>query len=161
MIEIGDVVKLRPSIFENEFRDNRNNWSNKFMYEDTFNFVSIWFDSIGQEGDMAKTIFGASESRVIRIEHAEDGQPVIVITDLFRIIFPQAVSSNELSIAKFEEGTFRQFKSDRHLIEDLEFFEQEYLKGLFSIMERENNKLDKYRFHFHMMKREGKWLNPR
>lgn len=161
MIEIGDVVKLRPSIFEDEFRNSKAEWSNKFMYEDTFEFVSLWFDNLGQEGDMAKTIFGASESRIIRIENSEDGQPFEVVTDLFRIIFPEALRLNELSVSKFDEKTFKRFKSDKELIEDLEFFEKEYLNGLFSIMERENNKLDKYKLHFHLMKREGKWQNAR
>ena len=34
MVEIGDVIKLRPSIFENEFENTE--WSDKFMYEDSF-----------------------------------------------------------------------------------------------------------------------------
>jgi hypothetical protein len=161
MIEIGDVVKLRPSIFEVEFRNSKTEWSNKFMYEDTFEFVSIWFDNLGQEGDMARTIFGGSESRIIRIENSENGQPFEVVTDLFRIIFPEALRLNELTVTKFDEKTFRLFNSDKDLIEDLEFFEKEYLNGLFSIMERENNKLDRYRLYFHLMKREGKWQNTR
>ena len=59
------------------------------------------------------------------------------------------------------EHDFKPVQSENELIGDLEFFEKEYLKGLFSIMERENNKLDKYKFWLSMMIREGKWNNIR
>jgi|JI9StandDraft_2_1071091.scaffolds.fasta_scaffold131884_1 hypothetical protein len=159
MIKIGDVVKLRPSIFEDDFRNSKTEWSNKFMYEDTFESVSLWFDKLGQEGDMARTIFGSTESRIIRIENSEDGQPFVVVTDLFRIIFPEALRRKELTVRKYNEKNYKQFKSDRELIDSLESFEKEYLNRVFSILERENNKMDMYKLHFHLMKHEGKWQN--
>jgi hypothetical protein len=160
MIEIGDIIKLRPSIFNDEFTNPKIGWSDKYLYEDMFEFVSLWFADLQQEGDMARTIFGSSESKVIRIERSADGQPFEVITDLFRIIYPEAIRKNELTLQNSNQEALKQFKSDKELIEYLEFFEKEYLNGLFSIMERENNKMDKYKFGFHMMKREGKWQNP-
>lgn len=159
MIRIGDVIKLRPSIFEREFSSPQCEWLNKYMYEDQFELVSLWFGSMGQNGDIARTIFGSSESIINQIEYLENGQPFEVITDVFRIILPAALEKNELTVTSYDKKTFRPCKADKDLNEDLEFFEKEYLNGMFSIMERENNKMDMYKLGFYLMKREGKWKN--
>jgi hypothetical protein len=159
MIKVGDVIKLRPSIFDKEFQ--KYNWTNKYLYEDQFEFVSLRFRTLGQPGDMAKTIFGSSETIIDEIENDSDENPFIVLTSNFRIIYPEALRNNEIIVSPFVESDFKTFHSEKALIDDLEFFEQEYLGGLFSVMERENNKLDKYKLGLFMMIREGKWKNIR
>ena len=159
MIKVGDVIKLRSSIFDNEFETF--NWTDKYLYEDQFEFVSLRFKALGQPGDMAKTFFGSSETIVNEIENDHEGKPFIVLTDNFRIIYPEALRKNEIRVYSMVETDFKAIQSEKELIDDLEFFELKYLEGHFSVMERENNKYDKYRFWLFMMIREGKWKNVR
>lgn len=162
MIKVGDVIKLRPSVFEKEYQECE--WANKYLYEDQFEFISLRFKNMDQRGDVAKTFFGSSETIVEKIENDDDGQPwivngqpFIVLTDKFTIIYPEALKKNEISVSPAEEADFNIVKSEKQLINDLEFFEQGYLEGIFNVMERENNKLDTYKRGFYMMKSEGKW----
>lgn len=110
---------------------------------------------------MAKTIFGSSETIVEEIKNDFEGLPPVVLTSYFRIIFPNALTKNEIIVFSLVKSDFKLFQSKKTLIDDLEFFEQKYLEGLFSIMERENNKLDQYKSGLALMIREGKWKSVR
>lgn len=161
MVQIGDVITLRNSAFHNEFLQmvGFSEWSDKYLYEDQFEFVSLNFSKMNKVGDMVKTLFGSSQSRVIEIEYSNDAcdVPFIIKTDLFRIIFDDAIKNKEISVSSFDPNTYNFFLEEKKLIENLEFFEQKYLEGLFEIHERENNKLAHYRHGFHFMFKEGKW----
>jgi|GEM_PF-3180374 len=155
MIKIGDIVKLRPSVFAQEFQARE--WSTKYLYEDPFEHVSLRFKKLGQPGDMARTIFGGSETVIEEIENDDHDQPFLVLTDSFRIVYPEALRKKEISVSSPSELTVKVCQAEKRLIEDLEFFEQKYLEGIFTVMERENNKLHYYKQGFYMMKREGRW----
>jgi hypothetical protein len=164
MVEIGDIIKLRPSVFAEEFHKYGDAtygypWSEKYLYEDRFEYVSLRFRLLGQPGDMAKTFFGSSETIVEDIEYDYDGQPLVLLTSSFRIICPNALEKDEVTICSFGKEAPEVYQSEKDLIENLEFFEQQYLEGTFSVMERENNKFDHYRLGLYMMLREGKWKN--
>jgi len=108
---------------------------------------------------MAKTFFGSSETIVEEIEYDYNGQPFIILTTNLRIIYPKALENNELSHYPLVESDFRPIQSEKQLIDDLESFELDYLKGIFNVMERENNKSDFYKYGLYAMLREGKWKN--
>ncbi|MEY5048314.1 MAG: hypothetical protein RLZZ175_1673, partial [Bacteroidota bacterium] len=72
------------------------------MYEDTFEFVSLWLNNLEQSADMAKTFFGSTESRIVKIEYLENGEPFVIITDFLRIIFPEAIKRNEITVLNFD-----------------------------------------------------------
>ena len=61
----------------------------------------------------------------------------------------EIITSNELSNSSIET----------ELINYLDFFESQYLKGLFDVLERENNKTDCYNRAKHQMINDKKWLN--
>ncbi len=126
-----------------------------------FEFVSLRFTNLRQNGDMAKTFFGSSESIIEEIEYDSEEQPFIVRTNNFRILYPNAIEHNEIKVLPYESSRFKLIKSEKELIDNLEFFERKYLEGLFSVLERENNKLDQYKLGLTMMIREGKWKNDR
>lgn len=107
---------------------------------------------------MAKTFFGSSETIIEEIEY-DNGQPSIVLTDKFRIIFPNALENKEVISCGIEREAPVIYHSEKELIKNLELFEQYYLEGLFTVMERENNKFAFYKTGFYMMLREGKWKN--
>lgn len=162
MVKVGDVIRLRPSIFDGEYQTAE--WSNKYLYEDQFRYVALRFKNLEQPGDRAKTIFGSSETVVEEIENDDNGQPwvvdglpFIVLTDKFRIIYPEALKQREINTLPSKQVSLKSFESEKRLIDDLEFFEQKYLEGLSNILERENNKYASYRTGFYMMKGEGKW----
>ena len=108
---------------------------------------------------MARTIFGSSETIIEEIENDSDDQPLIVLTDRFRIICPNALQKNEVSISPPSKATFKASQAEKELIENLEFYEQKFLEGFFDVMERENSKLAAYKTGYFMMKTEGRW-NP-
>ncbi len=108
---------------------------------------------------MAKTFFGSSETIVEDIEYDYEGQPLVVLTNSFRIIFPSALENHEVTINSLGNEKPVVYESEKKLIEDLEFFEQHYLEGTFTVMERENNKFASYKTGLYMMLREGKWKN--
>jgi hypothetical protein len=162
MIKVGDVIKLRPSVFDKEYQTCE--WSNKYLYEDQFQHISLRFKKLNQPGDRVKTIFGSSETVVEEIEKDDegnpwfvDGLPFILLTDKFEIVFPEALKKKEIAVLSSEDIGLKSLASEKQLIEDLEFFEQNYLEGIFNVLERENNKNAAYRTGFYMMKREGKW----
>lgn len=162
MIKIGDIVKLRPSAFEHEF--DTYHWQDKYLYEDRFHGVILWFENLvqqgcnaGQRGDIANTLFGSSESTVSEIEYDPEGQPFMVWTDRFSILYAEALEKNEITILSPATYPLSVSNAEKEMINDLEFFEQEYLNGLFSVLERESNKLASYKTGLAMMIREGKW----
>lgn len=162
MIKIGDIIKLRPSAFEPEF--DTYHWQDKYLYEDRFHGVILWFENLvqqecntGQRGDIANTLFGSSESIVNEIEYGPEGQPFIVYTDRFSIFYAEALEKNEITILSSAGCNQNICKVEKEMINDLEFFEQEYLNGLFNVLERENNKLASYKVGLARMIREGKW----
>jgi hypothetical protein len=161
MIKVGDVIQLRESIFQSEFEKmgRYSVWSNKYLYEDEFQYVCLKFFKLGKTGDMAKTLFGSSQTRVIHIEYDAEERPWIVTTDLYEIILREALDSKEISIKAYDEKNFRSLQAEKELVENLEHFEQKYMEGLFQINERENNKLDMYKLGLHRMIHEGKWKN--
>lgn len=155
MVQVGDVIRLRGSVFESEL--SKSEWQSKYLYEDTFKYVALRFSALNQPGDMAKTFFGSSESIVEDIECVYEGQPLIVLTNLFRIVYPAALEDREISVIPPMEKMFRTNEAESQLIKNLEFCEAKYLEGIFSIMERENNKFAMYKTGFYMIKNEGKW----
>jgi hypothetical protein len=117
MVKVGDIIKLRPSVFEEEYPTSE--WSEKYLYEDQFKHVSLRFRNLGQQGDMAKTIFGSSETVVEEIGNDDDGfpwmvdgQPFILITDRFIIIYPEALRRNEITVLPFEDSIFKSFETE-------------------------------------------------
>ncbi len=161
MIQVGDIVRLRDSIFHTEFlkMDQYALWSNKYLYEDEFKYTCLRFPNLGKTGDMAKTIFGSSHTKVIHIEYIECNIPFIVTTDFFEIVIEAALQNREVEILSSDVQSFKLLQAEKELIGNLEFFELKYLEGLFDVNERDNNKLDMYKLGFHLMVKEGKWKN--
>lgn len=157
-VQVGDVINLRPSAFQAEFAAiaPKAQWSIKYVYEDRFRYVDIWLPTLQQPGGSACTYFGSSQSRVVDIEYIED-KPFIIVTNLFRIIFPNALEVGEIEVMPYEEQSYCFYQAERELVECIDYFEQSYLRGLFQVHERENNKLDCYKQGFYQLIQEGKW----
>ncbi|RRB06274.1 hypothetical protein [Larkinella rosea] len=158
-VHVGDVIKIRPSIFQDEFECMQRGlvWADKYLYEDLIDSVCLYLPTLNQAGDMAKTFFGSSLSRVVNIELDLDGNPLIVRTTKFEILFQKALANGDIELVSFNGKYYKDFKSEEELISNIDFIESEYLKGLFNVIERENNKLDFYKNGLYCMIMEGKW----
>jgi hypothetical protein len=119
----------------------------------------LWFSGLKTRGESAKMIFDSACSKIIEIEYDNNKNPLFITTELFWIIFPDALDAKEIEIIKPQSMTLKEYKEDTRTIKNLEFFESEYLKGIFDILERENNKKDTYKRGYYMMRRESKWSN--
>lgn len=170
MIEVGAIIKLRPSAFEQEFETFH--WKDKYLYEDRFEAITLRFKSLSyrddennglslsnswQRGDQASTLFGSSEAIITDIEFDPDEQPFMIWTDNFCILYAAALKNSEFIVLPAENHNLRMSKAEQQMIEDLEFFEQQYLNGLFCVLERENNKRASYKAGLAGMIRDGKW----
>lgn len=157
-VQLGDVIKLRPSAFQAEFAaiTPKAQWSINYLYEDRFRYVDIWLPTLRQPGGSACTYFGSSQSRVVDIEYLDD-KPFIVITNLFHILFLRAVEVSEIEVLPYEPQHYCFYQAEQELIECIDYFEQSYLLGMFQVHERENNKLDCYARGFSRIMQEGKW----
>lgn len=153
----GDVIQLRPSAYAVELSTGK--WSEKYLSEDAFSAVALRFRQMEQAGEFAKTIFGASFAVIEEIEYDPNGQPMTIKTDKFHIFYPEAAVRGEIMILPAGSHRTDRFPSESQLVEDLEFFEIGFKDGLFSVMERENNKLAMYKKGLYMMAKEGKWAN--
>jgi hypothetical protein len=158
MVEIEDYIKLRSLVFQHHFADQQE-WNDGYLWEGLFQHVCLWFSGLKTRGESAKMIFDSACSKVIEIEYDNNKNPLFITTELFWIIFPDALDAKEIEIIKPQSMTLKEYKEDTRTIKDLEFFESEYLKGIFDILERENNKKDTYKRGYYMMRRESKWSN--
>ncbi len=158
MINVGDIVVLRNSAFASEFQTF--DWSDKYLYEDAFNSVHLWFKKMNQRGECAKTFLGGAHSIIQEIEYYPDlNIPFIIVTDLFSILYLQALNDGEIQIQPFDAAKYTPIKADGDLIDDLEFYEQMYLDKLLSVLERENNKQAMYKYGLVKMIKEKKFEN--
>lgn len=157
-VQLGDVIKLRPSAFQAEFATihSKAQWSNKYLYEDCFRYVDIWLPTLKQPGGSACTYFGSSQSRICEIEYIE-GEPFIIVTDLFRIVYPNALQNSEIEVFPYNEQSYCFYQPEKELIACIDQFEQWYLAGLFQVHERETNKQDCYKRGFYQIIQAGKW----
>jgi len=156
-VKIGDVIQLRPSAFEHKFLETEPlDWSKKYLYKDRFKHVYLRFKTINKAGDRAITLFGSSLSRVERIEYLE-GKPFIIWTELFEIFLAGALEKDEVFISSDGKNHSLSSQAEKELVDNLDYFEYHYLDGLFSVAERENNKLDMYKRGFYTIRKEGKW----
>ncbi|BDD02677.1 hypothetical protein [Aureibacter tunicatorum] len=93
MISVGDYIKLCSNKFRELFSKN-DEWTEE-MFLEQFNHVTLWFESLNCRGEYAKSIFDSSVSKVIDIEHDENGAPIFVKTTLFWIDFQYAFKTKK------------------------------------------------------------------
>ncbi len=82
-----------------------------------------------------------------------EGEPFIIITDLFHIVFSRALQNNEVEVLPYDERNYHAHEAEKGVIECIDQFEQWYLAGLFKVHERENNKMDCYKSGFYRIMR--------
>ncbi|MFN8356411.1 MAG: hypothetical protein U0Y10_18285 [Spirosomataceae bacterium] len=160
MIQIGDTIQLRPSCFKDEFQAMKNGliWKQKYLYEDEFEHVSLFYPNLQKRGEYAKTFWGNTQSQVIQVEYDHENNPFMVYTNLFWISFEKALKNNEIRILKLNQDLKYDLEVESKLLEDLEFFEKKYLDNTFDILERENNKLYVYKLGLFKMIKAGKFF---
>ncbi|RZK42755.1 MAG: hypothetical protein EOO61_05260 [Hymenobacter sp.] len=74
-----------------------------------------------------------------------------------RFFLAGALKKSEVFIFPDNEDFSNISLSEKKLIDDLDCIEKNYLDGIFSVSERENNKLDRYKYGFYRIISEGKW----
>jgi len=157
IIEIGNIVKLKNASFRNYFNDNNfPEWDISNLYKFEFKYVTLWFRNLKTRADNVKGYFDSVCSSVVRIENDDEGNPLFIQTEFFWIILPDALSANEIEV--FKDDNYKVDEISKKVIEDLEWIETEYLNGNFEILERENNKLDFYKYGYSRMRWEKRWL---
>jgi hypothetical protein len=157
IVEIGDIIKLKNDSFRNHFHENScPDWSVSNLYEFEFKYVTLWFGKLKTRAECVKGYFSSVCSSVVSIENGPDGNPLFIKTEFFWIILPDALQANEIEV--FKDPNYKVDEVAKKVIEDLEWIEIEYLNGNFQILERENNKLDFYKYGYSRMRWEKRWL---
>ncbi len=156
MIKIGNYIRLKNKSFQELYLKNEE-WLDNYMNTNQFEYVSLWFENLNCRGEYAKMIFDSSISKVIEIKNDKNEKPLLVRTEHFWIVYPDALEKNEIELLNEIPKKIIGFENDKKMINDIEFFEIEYKKGLFDVLERENNKYDSYKRGFYFMKSSGKW----
>lgn len=157
IIEIGDIIKLRNDSFRKHFKNSGcPDWDISQLYMFEFKYVSLWFRNLQTRADNAKGYFDSVCSSVVSIENDSKGNPEFIKTEFFWIVLSDAINANEIEI--FKEEDYQVDEVAKMVIEDLEWIETEYLNGNFQITERENNKLDFYKYGYSRMRWEKRWL---
>lgn len=128
----------------------------EYLWKYNFQHVCIYFPKLNCRGEYAKPFFHHSVSTIEEIESDENGNFIFLRTNLFWISLADALQSGEVEV--FDGPTTNEIDDiDQSVIDDLEFFEKEYLKKTYDILERENNKIAHYRIGFYEMRNAGKW----
>ncbi|MDW3196843.1 MAG: hypothetical protein R8G66_30990 [Cytophagales bacterium] len=128
----------------------------EYLWKNNFQHVCLYFPILKSRGEYAKPFFHHSISTIEEIESDDEGNYIFLRTNLFWISLADALQSGEIEVYQGPANKSIE-EIDASLIDDLEFFEKEYLKSRFEILERENNKNHSYSLGFYEMRNARKW----
>lgn len=156
-IRVGKALRLVNPFWSNEIHHLRE-MKEEYLWKYNFRHVCLYFPNVDCRGEYAKIFFHHSVSTIQEIESEEEGNFIFLRTNLFWVSLAGALKSGEIEVYDGQPNK-KIYQIDSSLIDDLEFFEKEYLKGTFEVLERENNKNASYRYGFHEMRNGGKWIS--